>query len=246
MKTSKFILILLPLLVACSDARIDQLELKMTNDLRQMREEIAQQGNQIDELRGQVGAVTGKMEEAQHLATGRTTEIEENLRRLGARVPPPPPVPEDILLADEQLIGKQVGEASELFKAGLKQLREGEFANARDTFLRFVDENPDTAFTDNAFFWQGISYEGLGQLDRAVAAYSLGFQKFPAEDRVPANLFYLASVFQQLGQNKDAELTYEKLIDEHPKSEFADRGRKRLEQLKPVKSTTKSGGKKRY
>lgn len=216
----------------------------MTNDLRQMREEIAAQSNQIEELRGQIGSVTGKMEEVQHVATGRTQEIEDNLRKLGSRVPPPPPVPEDILLVDEQMISKQEGGAAELFKNGLKQLREGEFANARDTFLKFVEENPDTTFTDNAFFWQGIAYEGLGQLDRAVAAYSLGFQKFPAEDRVPANLFYLASVFQQMGQNKDAELTFEKLVEEHPKSDFADRARKKLDQLRPPKPAPKPGKKK--
>ena len=94
-----------------------------------MREEIAQQGNQVEELRSQIGSVTGKMEEVQHTATGRTEEIEENLKKLGSRVPPPPPVPEEILLVDEQMISKQEGDAAELFKSGLKQLREGEFAN---------------------------------------------------------------------------------------------------------------------
>jgi len=231
-------------LTSCSEARIDQLEMKMTNDLRQMREDIAHQSNQIEELRGEIGAVTGKMEEVQHTSTGRTQEIEENLKRLGSRVPPPPPVPEEILLVDEQMISKQQGPAAELFQSGLKQLREGAFADARDSFLRFVQDNPDTTFTDNAFFWQGISYEGLGQLDRAVAAYSLGFQKFPAEDRVPANLYYLASVFQQMNQTKDAELTFEKLVEEHPKSDFADRAKKKLEQLKPAKPAPKPNKKK--
>jgi TolA-binding protein len=234
-------------LISCSEARIDQLELKMTNDLRQMREEIAQQSNAIEELRGQVGSVTGKMEEVQHSASGKNQEIEESLRKLGSRVPPPPPVPEEILNADEQLIARQQGPAAELFLSGLKQLRDGGFANSRDIFLKFVEENPDTAFTDNAYFWQGISYEGLGQLDRAVAAYSLGFQKFPMEDRVSANLFYLASVFDQMGEKKDAELTFEKLVDEHPKSDFADRAKRKLEQLRPVKAApSKPGSKKKY
>ncbi len=244
MKITKTFILSALVLTSCSEARIDQLELKMMNDLRQMREEIAQQGNSIEQLRGEIGAVTGKMEEVQHSSTGRTQEIEDNLRKLGSRVPPPPPVPEEILIVDEQMISKQEGPAAEMFKNGLKQLREGEFGDARDTFLKFVEENPDTAFTDNAFFWQGIAYEGLNQLDRAVAAYSLGFQKFPAEDRVSANLFYLATVFQKMGQNKDAELTFEKLVEEHPKSDFADLAKKKLEQLKPAKPAPKANKKK--
>ena len=238
-------------LSACYDARIDQLEQKLDSELRQMRTEIAQQNNQVEDLRGEIGQVTGKVEEVQHTTTGRSALIEESLKKMSSRVPPPPPVPEDLLNVDEQLISKQQGPAAELFESGLKQLRDGDFANARDTFSRFVDENPDTSFTDNAYFWQGISFEGLNQLDRAIAAYSLGFQKFPAEDRVSANLFHLADVFEQMGQKKDAELTFEKLVDEYPKSDFADRAKKRLDRLKPptpVKPPVKTtaGSKKKY
>jgi len=227
-------------LSACSEARIDKLELRLDSDLRQMREEIATQNNQIEELRGEIGRVTGKVEEVQHTATGRTQELEQTLKKVSSRVPPPPPVPENLLNEDEQQIGKQTGPAAELFAAGLAQLREGDFTNARDSFSRFVDENPSTAFTDNGYFWQGISYEGLGQTDRAVSAYSIGFQRFPAEDRVPACLFKLAENFEKMGQKKDAELTYEKLVDEHPRSEFTSMAKSRIVALKPAQSKKKA------
>jgi tol-pal system protein YbgF len=229
-------LLLILAAASCSDSRIDQLELRVTNELRQMRSEIADQNNQIEELRGEIGSVTGKVEEVQHTASGKTEQLAETLKRMSSRVPPPAPVPEELLNIDEQLISRQEGAAADVFASGLRQLREGEFGNARDTFLRFAEENPDTAFTDNAYFWQGIAFEGLNQYDRAVAAFSLGFQRFPAEDRVPANLFYLAEVFEQMGQKKDAELTYEKLLDEHPKSDFAERAKKRLDVLRPPTS----------
>ncbi len=236
----KHCLLLAVLSTGCAGARIDDLEQRMNSELRQMREEIAGQNNQIEELRSQLGKVTGRVEEVQHVAVGRTSELEQNLQRVSSRMPPPPPVPEDLLNLDESSISRQNGPAAELFLGGLKQLRSGDFSGARDTFSRFVDENPSTAFTDNGYFWQGISYEGLGQLDRAVAAYSLGFQKFPAEDRVPASLYKLGDVFDQLNQKKDALLTFEKLVEEHPSSDYAAKARARLSALRPTRTPPKS------
>jgi tol-pal system protein YbgF len=234
-------LLLLPLLSltfsACSDNKIDALELRLDRDLRQMREEIAVQNNQIEELRGELGRVTGKVEEVQYVASGRTQELEQSLRRVSSRVPPPPPVIESLFNEDERMIAQQSGPAAEIFTAGLQFLREGDFSNARDTFARFVEENPKTAFTDNAYLWQGISHEALEEWDRAVAAYSLGFQRFPAEDRVPACLFKLAESFERMGQKKDAQLTFEKLIEEHPRSEFTPKAKDRVSALKPKVAT---------
>lgn len=238
MNTRYFALLFL-IVTGCSDAKIDALEKKMDSSLRQMREQLATQDNQIEELRSGLGKVTGKVEEVQHVATGRTEELEQNIRKLGSRVPPPPPVPEALLNQDEQLISQQSGGAAELFSQGLRQLRDGDFSGARDTFSRFVEENPSTSFTDNAYFWQGISYEGLGQYDRAVAAYSLGFQRFPAEDRVPVSLFKLGDVFEKMGQKKDAQLTFEKLVDEHPRSEYTKMAQERLQALRPPTKSKK-------
>jgi tol-pal system protein YbgF len=234
MKKLLLLSLLLLTFVACSDSKINSLELRLDRDLRQMREQIAVQNNQIEELRSELGRVTGKVEEVQYVATGRTQELEQTLKKVSSRVPPPPPVIESLLNEDDRLIAKQSGPAAELFAQGLQFLREGDFSNARDLFARFVEENPKTAFTDNAYLWQGISHEALGEWDRAVASYSLGFQRFPAEDRVPACLFKLAESFERMGQKKDAQLTFEKLIDEYPRSEFTPKAKERVAVLKPI------------
>lgn len=94
-----------------------------------------------------------------------------------------------------------------------------------------MEQNPGTAFTDNAMFWQGIVSDKLNQLDRAVASFSDVFQKYPAEDMVPPALYYLAETLVRMDSKTHAVLTLQKLIDEHPKSEFAARGRERIGQL---------------
>lgn len=231
------------LLSGCAGARVDRLEtqiVKLEQELSDIRNTLADQGASITGVREEVGKITGKVEEVQYAQKGKTEELEESLRRMSSRVPPPPGVPEDLLSADDDMIAKIDDPAAELFRQGLQQIRTGEFEAARGTFARFTDENPRTAFTDNGFFWQGVAYERLGQMDRAVASYSEAFQRFPGEDRVPAALYQLAKVFLAMKQRSDAVLTLQKLTDEHPGSEYGRKGRELLAQLSPKSAPSKA------
>ncbi|HQH28994.1 MAG TPA: tetratricopeptide repeat protein, partial [Oligoflexia bacterium] len=173
------------MLSGCSTKRLDDLDASV-GELRRIQ---ADHTAALDEIRADLRMLAGKVEQIERQTMGKTKELERSLQRLGTRVPPPPGVPEDLLTQDEEAIAAIAGPAAEMYRQALGFLRGGDIEESRKLFARFVDQNPGTAFTDNALFWLGIACTKLGQYDRAVVAFSEVFQKYPAEDMVPAALY---------------------------------------------------------
>ena len=237
MKTLKIILLVSLAALSfsgCADNKVAEIEAtaKSTkSDISDMRTLQAQQSQAINEIRNELRALTGKVEELQHTSSGKTQELEQTLSALRSRVPPPAGVPEELLDADDAKISAIPGPAADQYKKALGLIRSGAFDAARSEFESFAEANPGTAFTDNALFWLGIARDRLGQYDGAVVAFSEVFQKYPAEDMVAPALYYLAEAFQKMGSKQDAILTLQKLVDEKKSSPYAARGREKLQEL---------------
>ena len=220
----------------CGSSKIGELEQSVSalrRDLGDIRSIQAQQNTKIEEIKTEMRGLTGKVEEVQHTSVGKTQELEQTISKLQSRVPPPAGVPEQLLNQDDERIAPLNGAAADMYRQALSAVRTGDFVVARTTLEQFIEQNPGTAFTDNALFWFGVVNERLNQLDKAVASFSEVFQKYPAEDMVPAALYFLAETLVRMNSKNDAILTLQKLIDEHPKSEFAAQGRARIAQLQP-------------
>ncbi len=229
----KFSSVLLPLFaVACSGNQTN-----LRQELDDLRSVQAEQSTGIAQLRTELRELSGKVEELQFQNKNKTAELERSLRTVSSRVPPPPGVPEDLLNADEQAIAPTTGPAADSYRQALQQVRTGEFDGARQTLQAFIDANPETAFTDNALFWLGITFERQNQLDRAVVAYGDVFKRFPAEDMVPPALFHLGEAFVQMGSFENALVTFQKLVDEHPRSQYVVQAKARIKELSAPKKS---------
>lgn len=226
---------------SCSSNRLDKLEKRTNNDISDLRGIQADHTAAINSIRNELRELAGKIEEIQYTSSGKTKELERTIQRLGARVPPPSGVPEDLLARDEERISTLSGPAADLFKRALEQLRQGEIDGARNSFSRFAEENPGTAFTDNALFWLGMCYTKQGQYDRAIVSFSDVFQSYPAEDMVAPALYYLAQTFLNNGATDDAVLTLQKLIEEHPKTNWALKAQQQVKELRPEKKKPAGG-----
>ena len=208
----------------------------LKKDMGDVRSLQAQHTEAISQIRTEMRALQGKIEEIQYSALGKTEELERTLRTIGTRVPPPEGVPEDLLNQDEDGIGRiGGGPAAEQFSEALRALRIGDFKNCKSLFRTFVDANPGTAFTDNALFWIGICHDKLGEYDQSIVSYSEVFQQYPAEDRVAPSLFFLGEAFARMGSNEDAVITLQKLVDDHPRSTFAAKAKQRIRELSQKK-----------
>ncbi len=227
MKSSSLVYIVaLPLVVLTSCT--EGIERRLGKQLDELRSIQAEQTSSISELKNDVRELTGRLDEVQHSSQGRTKELERSIEKLGSLVPPPTGVPLDLFTQDEERISKINGGQAENYKKALQLLRSGEFDQSRSVFQNFARENPGTAFTDNALFWGGICSMKLGQPDQAVVSFSEAYQKYPAEDMVSPSLYYMAEALFALGSGNDGVLTLQKLVDEHPTSEYAIKAKEKL------------------
>ena len=220
MKTKIFLLAMLLLPVGCAG--------QQGTDLQNMRDVQADLTTQIQELHSELASLSGRVEELEYRLKGQTQQIERKLNLVSSRVPPPEGVPENLLNADEEILKSNTGQSATLYKAGLSQIRTGDIETARNTFSTFVAENPNTAYTDNALFWIGITWEVVGDYNKAIVSYSDTYQRFPAEDYAPIAIFQIAECFNKLGDGKNANLMLQKLIDDYPKSRSAKQASEKL------------------
>ena len=137
-------------------------------------------------------------QEIQYTSNDKTRELEETIQKLGSRVPPPAGVPENLLVSDEKSISTHSGPGADSYKLALATLRTGDLNKAYQLFDSFLAQNPKTAFSDNAIFWKGIVAKSQSRFDQSVLHFSEVFQNFPAEDMVPASLYYMAEALQDL------------------------------------------------
>lgn len=216
-------------------------------ELKEMRSIQAEQTGTLSEMRQEIRELTGRLDEIQHQNRGKTTALESAIEQLGSRVPPPQGVPSKLLATDEQRIAPIKGDAADKYREGLKLLRTGEFERAHSIFTAFASQNPGTAFTDNAYFWSAISSTKLDRYERAIGEFSDVFEKYPAEDMVAPSLYYMADTLFYLGLGNDGVLTLQKLVDDHPDSEFAKRAKERLAEATPApaKTVTQSSSRKK-
>lgn len=232
--TRNLLLLSLISLCACAQAvpsrRLNQEP--TASDLQEIRALQAEHTTTLESLRTELRELQGRVDELEYRGEGRVKELESTIKRVSSRVPAPAGIPEDILRSDEEQIVKNTGPAAELYQAGLQSIRTGDFQTAIEMFSKFVTENPDTTFSDNALYWKGLCFERVGEYDRAIVALSEVFQKYPAEDRVPHSLLMLGEVFLKMNAKADAELSFKKLIDDHPKSLQAQEAKKRLQTIK--------------
>ena len=194
-------------------------------EVRGLRTHQADQSNTINELREEIRQLRGAQQEIEYSSNDKTRELEETIQKLGSRVPPPPGIPENLLVADEKNISTHAGADAASYKLALATLRAGDLSKADQMFSNFLASNAKTTFSDNAIFWKGIVAKNQSQFNKAVLHFTEVFQKFPAEDMVPASLYYMAEALQDAGARDDSKLTLEKLVDEHPNSSFAIRAK---------------------
>ena len=202
------------------------------NDLQNVMSTQAELTAKISGLQSELSVLSGRVEELEYRLRGQTQQIEKRLDLVSSRVPPPDGVPEYLLNADEEALKSNMGQSAVLYKTGLSQIRTGDFEAARNTFTTFVENNPNTAYTDNALFWIGMTWEMEGDYNKAIVAYSDAYQRFPAEDYAPIAIYQIAESFNKLGDKKNANLMLQKLVDDYPKSRSAKQAKDKLGAVK--------------
>lgn len=116
------------------------------------------------------------------------------------------------------------------YQTAREQYGEHRYSEALDLFAEVVQTAPDNQWADNAQYWMGECYYGMGKYQQALTEFTKVFAFRKTEKADDAQL-KIARCYQALGQKEKALAAFQKVLDDFPKSEYAPVVRREMKYL---------------
>lgn len=115
-------------------------------------------------------------------------------------------------------------------------LKGGQYETASATFEKFLSAYPNDEYSDQAFYWLGVSYLAQKKPRKAIKAFLKVATNFPKGSKHKLALLKLGQTYEELHRKKDARIFLNRLLAEHPGSPEAKIARQRLAVLNSGKN----------
>lgn len=116
----------------------------------------------------------------------------------------------------------------QLYKDSLSAYRAGNYHSALVGFQAFLKSKPKSDYVDNALYWIGECYYGLGQLDESIAHFERVLSEQPDGNKVPDAMLKMSLALDKKGDATRAKQVLEQLVGQYPQTHAAGLGQKRL------------------
>jgi tol-pal system protein YbgF len=110
------------------------------------------------------------------------------------------------------------GSAQEQYNYAFGKLREADYPAAEEALRSFVQRYPNDALAGNAQYWLGETYYVRKDYNNAAATFADGYRKYPQSGKAADNLLKLGMSLGNIGQKKEACLTFNQLAHDFPKA----------------------------
>lgn len=118
-------------------------------------------------------------------------------------------------------------DVQQIYELSLQNLRRGATQTARSGFRRILSDYPQHVRAADALFFIGESWEETS-VDSAAAAYEKIVQDFRDSRHAPTALYRLGLIAERRGNQRAAELYYQRVIAGYPRSDEAQLARTKL------------------
>lgn len=206
----------------------DQALLDLLREIENLKLEIAR-------MRGQLEVLGNNIDVVQKRQKDFYVDLDSRLRRLESPVVPVMPGTAAEATPGERPSGAATADTAaetRAYEAAQNLRRIGNFQGAIVAFQNFVKQHPKSALAPNAQYWVGDSYFNLRDFRLAIASQRALLSAYPDSPKVADALLNIASSQAELGEIQAARKTMEEIVAKYPKSEAADRARRRLASLK--------------
>ena len=106
---------------------------------------------------------------------------------------------------DEQNTTKEVELSPEdQFQLAFDNIRNKNWADAKNSFLEFIEKNPKNQISGSAHYWLGELYILNREFREAALVLAEGFQKYPESIKAPDMLYKLSNTLFELNKNNEA------------------------------------------
>lgn len=117
------------------------------------------------------------------------------------------------------------------YAAALAEYKKRNFAEAVTKFQDLLQSGVPADLEDNAHYWLGESYYGMGRYDEAVTAFEAVFNYAKSEKKDDAQMM-LGNAYLASRRMSQAKAAFEELVAAYPGSPFTKRAREKLANLR--------------
>jgi tol-pal system protein YbgF len=213
------------------ELRIDQLENQMrtmTGSLEEATYSIDQLKRRVDKLVGDVDQRLSQLEHPGAAPTGPAVAAATPTPGAGANPAAPPSQGGNLAAppAGAQTASRTppqggtlpTGSAQEQYNYAFGLLRQADYPAAEQALRSFVQRYPNDSLAGNAQYWLGETYYVRKDYNNAAATFAEGYRKYPQSGKAADNLLKLGMSLGNIGQKKEACLTFSQLAHDFPKA----------------------------
>lgn len=118
-------------------------------------------------------------------------------------------------------------------------IKNEEFALAREKFQEIIKNYPDFELLPNAYFWIGETYYGEKRYEDAILAYEEFLKKYPKHHKSAGALLKEGMAFLELKDKKTAKVIFERVIEKYPKSKESEIAQQKIAEILKTKTPKK-------
>ena len=118
------------------------------------------------------------------------------------------------------------------YDVNLALFRKGDFANATNGFVEFLNRNPQTGYRASALFWLGNAQYASKDCKSAIVNFRSLITLVPDHVHVPDAMLTIANCQMESKETKGARKTLEELVATHPATDAANAAKDRLSRMK--------------
>ena len=230
---------------------------KKQND-QELRSRTASQHATLDQIRDEVAALRGRIEEAEYLINQKIKAIEGSGEKEGnrlARIDQTVSLNKDRIERLEQYLDFEATESNfkmdvhsgkksdvkaekqlsenEIYNSAKKSFDQGDFETASLGFQKLLKRYPKSRHADNAQFWIGEIYYREKLYEKAILEYQKVIENYPKGNKVQSSLLKQGLAFSNIGDKANARLILKELVKKYPKSNEAKIAKRKLKGLSP-------------
>ncbi len=219
-----------------------------------MRELVADQDAEFDQVKSEVRELKGNFEETEYRIRQNSQKLESDLVRANVKIDKNADAlafhdtrlsrlenfmgleSEDKLKARAETRYPKKKELEqltedELYDIAKQMFDDGDYDSAIEGFATFLNKYPKSGRADNARFWIGETYFNEKWYEKAILEYEKVINEYPDGNKVPAAYLKQGIAFHKLGENANARLILKELIQKFPEGNESKIARQKIAEM---------------
>ncbi|NIP72891.1 MAG: tol-pal system protein YbgF [Gammaproteobacteria bacterium] len=237
-----------PARAAARGSQTDRRLLELLEQINQLQREIRQLRSDVEVMQHGLEGVKRRQRELYLDVDRRLRDVEvgvvrsvqpaqESDRAAGATSPDAVPATETASVQDSPEAGPPVQAAAEAqirreYQKAFDLLREGRYARAAEAFQGFLQQYPDSAYSDNAQYWLGETSYVSRDYQAAAAQFKKVLDDYPNSTKIPDATLKLGFTYYELGNWEQARAALETVLQQYPESTAARLAQTRLNRMR--------------